>query len=134
MNPVTTLRPHALAPTFEAFLVLDNTKARRIDVAASTLAEAAEQVASGCPHKSKFVVIESDPRAPAAKFTHWYAVRQASKPRYVTVDHVSRAVHDRYAEHLFTLAVTAFDPCEPWVWSPGADVVGRDAALVEGRS
>jgi hypothetical protein len=133
MNPVTRIpaqSPATISPEITAFLILPSLKARRIDVAARDPAEAAAEVAGSVPHQSKFVLVVSDPRT-GGTLTHWYAVKRKSKARWVVVDHITRAVHDTYPEHLFSLETEAFAPAEPWVWVAGADVVGRRGDLVE---
>ncbi|MFN3474050.1 MAG: hypothetical protein ACK4ZW_08400 [Blastomonas sp.] len=97
------------------------------------LSEYAQSVAVTCSHKDAFIVLEAD-AITGGQHLHTFQVKRKSKPRYVTVDHVTRAVHDLYAEHVLTVAVAAFQPVEQWSWKPGADVVGRDAGLIEVRS
>lgn len=97
------------------------------------LPEYAQSVAVTCSHKDAFVVLETD-AITGGKHLHTFQVKRKSKPRYVMVNHTTRAVHDLYAEHVLTIQVAAFQPVEQWSWSPGADVVGRDAGLIEVRS
>jgi hypothetical protein len=130
VTPIAAQSPATIAPTITAYLILANLKARPIDVAAREIADAAAEVAGSVPHKSTFVLVVDDPRM-GGTLTHWFAVKRKSKARWVTVDHVTSAVHDTYPEHLFSLAVEAFEPAKPWVWAPGADVVGRVAGTVE---
>ena len=39
-----------------------------------------------------------------------------------------------YPVLLFDMAMTAFDPVQPWKWEPGCDPVGLDRGLVEQRA
>lgn len=97
------------------------------------LADFADSAATNCSHKDTFLVLETD-AITAGKWLHTYQVKRRTKPRYVRVGNTTRAVHDLYAEHVMTVAVSAFEPVEQWSWTPGADTVGRDASLVEVRS
>ena len=97
------------------------------------LADFADSAAANCSHKDTFLVLETD-AITAGKWLHTYQVKRRTKPRYVRVGNATRAVHDLYAEHVTTIAVSAFEPVEQWSWTPGADTVGRDASLVEVRS
>jgi len=130
VTPIAAQAPATIAPTITAYLILPSLKARQIDVAERQIHTAAAEVAASVPHKSTFVLVVDDPRA-GGTLTHWFAVKRKSKARWVTVDHVARALHDTYPEHLFSLAVEAFEPARPWVWAPGADVVGRGGDLIE---
>ncbi|KPF74542.1 hypothetical protein IP68_12290 [Blastomonas sp. AAP25] len=94
------------------------------------LPDFAQSVAVHCSHKDTFIVLEKDALT-RGQWLHTYQVKRKSKPRYVLVDHHTRAVHDLYAEHVLTVEVSAFQPVEVWAWSPGADTVGRDAGLIE---
>lgn len=130
VTPIAAQAPATIAPTITAYLILPSLKARQIDVAEREIHTAAAEVAASVPHKSTFVLVVDDPRT-GGTLTHWFAVKRKSKARLVTVEHVTRAVRDTYPEHLFSLAVEAFEPARPWGWAPGADVVGRGGDLIE---
>lgn len=116
-------RAVALASTFTAFRMLDNRKAQRIEIDAADLASAVNAAAGACCHKDHFVVVEADART-GTTTAHFHVVKRKAQGRWVVRDHIQSKVHDLYAEHLFSVDVTAFAPVEPWRWSPGADVVG----------
>ena len=62
---------------------------------------------------------------------HVYRIRKGAKPiRYDG----ARAIYPNTADKLFSLPVNAFDPVTPWRWSPGADVLGGAANLLEQRA
>lgn len=115
--------------TFEAWRVCASGKAQPIEVAAETLADAVSAAALHCQHKDVFLILETDTQA--GTFTlHSYTVKRKSSAKW----NGERKVHDCYAERLFSMAVTEFAPVEPWRWTPGCDVVGRDSnPIIEGN-
>ena len=116
-------RAVALGPSFAAWRVLSDGKAQAIEVVATTLAEAVDQAKVQCAHKDVFVIRVTDALTAETK-AHFFAVKRKSQGRWVVRDHVPTKVHDQYAEPLFALAVSAFQPVEPWRWTPGCDVGG----------
>jgi hypothetical protein len=112
------------ATTFRAWRIAGTrNEAIPLPMSAADLPAAVAATVTSCQHKEAFVVVEHD-AVQDRSTAHFYAVKRKSQARYVLVDHVTQRVHDLYAEPLFSLAVNAFDPVEPWSWSLGADVVG----------
>ena len=109
--------------SFDAFRMLPGGQAHPVEFAAETLSDAVTLTLMRCQHRDFFVIRETETLS-GKQTLHWFTVKRKSTARYVVVDHVTRPVHDLYAEHLFDLAVTSFDPVTPWAWAPGADVVG----------
>ena len=125
---VQPARVTALAKSYTAWRVLSDRQSERMAVIAASLDAAVAEIAPRCRHKDHFIIAEQD--ALSGRTTaHFYTVKRKSAPRYVYRDHQTHRTNDLYAERLFGLAVNAFEPVEPWSWSPGADVVGRDEAI-----
>jgi hypothetical protein len=121
--------------TFAAWKMLGGRRneAQPLEITAATLADALADACNSCSHKDTLAISEHEALAETTT-VHFYSVKRKSKPRYVVVEHVGRNVHDLYAEPLFSLAVNAFDPIEPWRWTPEADVVGGPRNVVDGRA
>jgi hypothetical protein len=99
----------------------------------ATLAEAVRR-AMPAQHKARFMVLVENAVTRTGTL-HIYAVKQSSKTvRIPHEDGTWRVGKPLLPEALVSLEVRAFDPVEPWRWSPGADVVGVDRTLVEGRA
>jgi hypothetical protein len=135
--PVNPLNPrersasttHPMRTGFTAWIICDG-KSDPVETAGDCLASCADEVAQRCAHKDSFVILETAPVTGKAT-AHFFTVKKKSTPRWVTVEHVTRRVHDLYAETLFSCAVEAFQPLERWNWSPGADVVGIDRNTID---
>lgn len=127
------IEPEELAPmrpTFTAWLVLASGKAHPLPADGATLNEAlASALTGGCTHKSQVVIREHNPVKRETRL-HVYAIKRRSAGRWVVRDHVPAKVHDLYPDPLFVLDVTAFEPVEPWKWTPGCDVVGVERSVV----
>lgn len=101
----------------------------------STLAEATQRAAVQCDHKDHFVVCQWDPIKNIGTL-HFHAIKREAKRQYRRDPITGEAGWSQrlYPVLLFTVPVHAFDPVEPWRWEPGADVVGVDRTLIEGRA
>ncbi|QCI93358.1 hypothetical protein [Novosphingobium sp. EMRT-2] len=110
--------------TYRAWHIMDSTECAAIDVAdATTLAEALGKVPLF--HKRHFVIHETD-TITGKTVAHFYQVKETKKWLKCPDTGVTRNVGVPYSVKLFAMAMDAFDPVEPWSWSPGADVVGAD--------
>lgn len=128
-------RARLLHDTFEAWRVYaDNGRnvGAPIDISATTLTGAAEQACARCDPKQPFIIRQTDPAGNAT--LHFYRVKRSTK-LFTTRESYDggRPVREgkKVPDHLFTLAVEAFEPAGPWRWMPGCDVVGIDRGLVE---
>lgn len=122
-----TARP--MRPGFTAWIIRDG-KSDPVETAGDCLTSCADEVAQRCDHKGSFVILETAPVTGKAT-AHFFTVKRKSTARWVTHEHVTRRVHDLYAELVLSLAVNEFAPVERWKWSPGADVVGIDRNTID---
>ena len=102
-----------------------------------TLDEAvsAALVGNALQHKDALVVLVTD-TVSKKRMAHFYAIKQDTKAPYVFDKEKGKAVKAKrfYPAALFSMAVSEFSPVEPFRWSPGADVVGADRDMIEGRA
>lgn len=87
----------------------------------------------GCfAHKDVMIVLHEN-AATQARFAHFYAIRQKSTPSRVWNAGAGKydLIKPLYAAPVFTMAVEAFEPKEPWQWTPDADVVGADRNTIK---
>lgn len=104
---VAQLRPQILPrETFETFSISESAlsgigRAQLLDDH-EDLAEAVQSATMRVPHKAKFMVRQTN-MLTGAVMLKFYAVKKKSVPNYRYHEYQTRAVHDRYAEHLFDL-------------------------------
>lgn len=126
-------RAFRMSDTFDIWrLRIGDAYAVRLDIDASTLAEAKANASACCSHKDVLFIRETLRAARTGVALHAYVVRQGK--REYRVNHetgVPGYVAPLKLDHLFSLPVNAFDPLQPWTWTPGADVVGIDRTLIE---
>jgi hypothetical protein len=134
VNAVTTLR-HAgaqqlPASTLQAWCLDAHGKhALPHEVATCSLAELERQVAHATYFGATFFVVETGTIS-RKSVLHVYRIRRGSKAiGYDPVTGNKRYAHT--ADKLFALPVDAFEPTQPWRWSPGADVVGGDPNVID---
>lgn len=117
------------AATFTVWRLLGSGKAQAHPVAATTLLEIEREIATEAAFGATFMVRETATLSGRATL-HTYRIRREKwTGRYAD----GRKVYPHSADKLFALEVSAFEPVEPWRWTPGADVLGVDAGLIEGR-
>lgn len=98
------------------------------------LAEAASAAERQCNHLEHFVVREIDALGDKATL-HIFAIRRESKRKFRRDPLTGEPGWSQrlYRDHLFSMQVRAFDPVEPWRWTPGCDPVGIDRSVVQGQ-
>ncbi|OYZ07673.1 MAG: hypothetical protein B7Y36_19015, partial [Novosphingobium sp. 28-62-57] len=92
----------------------------------STLKDAVADAQGFCGHKDQFVILEADE---GKQIVRVYQIKQG-KPEYRYVGGNAVRMAPMRAELVTEMQVEAYAPVEPWQWSPGADVVGRDGGEV----
>jgi len=122
---VRAVRPVALTTTYRAWKLVNGVHyPLRID--GSTLENVKAEAQDACSHKEQFVVLESDNGKHVVRI---YQIKQGkAEYRYVGGSAVRMA--QLKAELVTEFQVEHYAPKEAWHWSPGADVVGRDAGGV----
>lgn len=103
----------------------------------ATLREAINDALTGAAfqHKDTLALLITD-TVSGKQIVHFYAIRQDTKAPYIFDKEKGRAVKAKryYPDPIFSMAVSEFSPVEPWRWTPGADVVGHDRNMIEGKS
>lgn len=119
------------AETYCAWRVLANGTSQPVEITATSLAEAIQSAALHCQHKDYFTVLQTT--ASGKNIEHVCYVKQQAA-RWVRKPGFAHAVQVRplSADVLFSRAVAAVEPVEPWRWTPGADVVGVDRSEIGG--
>lgn len=121
-----------MGPSFTAWRILDNGEACPERLFAATLPEIERELANEGTHQHRYVVRETDPINGKATL-HFYTIRKGAWKGHYSHNR-ARKVYPYTADRLLSMKVNAFDPVEPWRWTPGCDVVGIDRDLVEQRS
>jgi hypothetical protein len=121
--------------TFKAWRTSRAGVAYPIDATGDCRDNFTQAAAVHCQHHDTLLILECD-AIPGERRLHIYTIKRESKPTWQPAeDGTVRAVHRHYAAHVTTFPVSAFEPVEPWRWSPGADVVGHsDPQFIEGIS
>lgn len=136
MVEVSAMKAQSMEDTFEAWRISPDSPRGEVcalDVSAATsLADAVDIAAPLCFHKDSFVVQVID-GVTGKRMLHFYAVKRRSNPiRQWNKERLCHEnMHPHYAVAMFSMAVSAFEPVEPWRWSPGTDVVGLDGTAIE---
>jgi hypothetical protein len=95
----------------------------------TTLADIEASLAVEPYHGVTFMVRETPTLSDRVAILHTYRVRRCKwAGRYAD----GRKVYPYAADRLFSAAVAAFDPVEPWHWMPGCDALGR-SNVIEAR-
>mgnify|MGYP000629688827 CR=1 FL=1 len=121
------------ADSFQAWRVLSDGTSQPLDIIAGDLAEAIQSASVKCQHKDYFTVLHT---AASGKRTEHVCYVKQQAARWVRKPGFAHAVQVRplSADVLFSRAVAAVEPVEPWRWTPGADVVGVDRGEIGGMA
>jgi hypothetical protein len=128
---VETRRPVRMPQaTFMVWRLLDGGMSQPQSVSGATLSEIEAEIATEAGFGSTFLITEKPTLSERVAILHTYRVRRCKwAGRFVD----GRKAYPYAADRLFSAAVAAFDPVEPWRWTPGADAVGR-SNVIEARS
>lgn len=118
-------------------IVPDSSRGEAIPLAtapATSLAEALDNALTGCvQHKDHVAILVTD-TVTGKRMVHFYAIKRKSAPQISW--NAETKQHERFHSHypvaVFAVAVNEFVPVEPFVWTPGCDVVGRDDGVIRG--
>jgi hypothetical protein len=98
-------------------------------LAGTTLADIEASLAVEPYHGVTFMVRETPTLSDRVAILYTYRVRRCKwAGRFAD----GRKVYPYAADRLFSAAVAAFDPVEPWHWMPGCDALGR-SNVIEAR-
>jgi hypothetical protein len=116
------------ASTFTAWRLLDNGTATPTPVFGDTLAQVAANLSCEGAFGHTYFVAEHDTLAGGTTL-HGLRIRRGKwLGRYAD----GRKVYPYHADPLFSVKVAAFDPVEPWRWTPDGGAVGAEPGFVEG--
>ena len=112
MNVQAAIRPQQMArETFEVFVISSGALTgigKLLPLEDADDFDHALQIGTLCtPHKEKFCVRVTNALT-GASLLKLYSVKRKSTPAYRHHDHVTRAIHDTYAEHFCDLDGAAF--------------------------
>jgi hypothetical protein len=135
LDAISSPRPRVLADTFRAWRMPAGAKliSDPLDVsAATTLAEAVALAAPGCAHADHFTLLQTT--VEGRQIEHVYYVKRRAPVWRADPDKFGapRRYRDHAPQHRFSREVTPLAPVERWRWTPGGDVVGRDAGPGDG--
>jgi hypothetical protein len=133
MNAPANLRPMARS-TFTVWRLSSDVKhAVAHSLTVATLPQIEREIAVTASHGATVFVLEQD-AITGAQLLHAYRIRRGKWAGRYDAD-TGTKTYPCSADKLFALPVAAFEPVEPWRWSPGCDVVGVHIDdLIEGRA
>lgn len=113
--------------TFEAWRHPDGSKLACAHTLVAVSLPAIEREIAIAPHFGATILILETDAITDAKLLHAYRIRRG---KWIgRVDERGCKTYPHSADLLFRMPVNAFDPVQPWGWSPGCDVVGLDPVL-----
>lgn len=116
--------------TFTAWMVSDgSTTGAKSALFARSLPAAEDEIAAAYSNKETILVLEADGIS-GTQTLHTYRVR-VGKPQWR--QGFDKPVARKTAERICSVRVNAFEPVEPWRWTPGCDVVGRGESILSGE-
>ena len=127
MSALAPIRPQPMQTvSYQAWRLRDETAVPLELGEVNDVQDALAAACASCGHKDTLFLLCDDGRA---KLLRAYVIQQGKREhRRDPVTGIPRWVHELKPATLFAMAVSAFDPVEPWRWTPGCDPVGLTAA------